>query len=313
MSDPPRVLVVGLGAVGGLVASGLAAGGARVVGLDPAPRGAIPGVAVRRPGEPLDPDLEVAVLATRATLAREALAPVPPALPVVAVHNGFHPDLGRDRPGPVLRGVVDFAASRRGDDLVCTRPGALYLERAPATERLASAFGSGPVSVRLCDDVERHQWSKLLFNASLDPVAALAGKTLGEVLSDRTTFLQFRRLFVEACRVVRALGVRPARIQGTDPLAFARWLRTPILDRLIGWLGGRSARSIESTMLADVAAGRPTEIHYLNGHLVRMAERAGVEVPAHRRLLERFDERGRLAVAVRAQADPELRRSGVDR
>lgn len=291
MSEP-RVLVVGLGAVGGLVASSLAAGGARVLALDPAPGAGLPGVTVRRPGEPLDADLDLAILATRATLADQALAPVPQDLPVVAVHNGFHPGLGRGRSGPVLRGVVDFAASRRDGVLVCTRPGAVYLERAGATERLARAFGPGPVSAELCDSIESHQWSKLLFNASLDPVAALTGRTLGGVLADRASFLIFRDLYVEGCRVVRALGVRPSRIQGTDPLALARWLRMPGVDRLIGWLGGRSARAVESTMLADVAAGRPTEIHYLSGHLVRMAERAGVDVPAHRALLARFDERG---------------------
>jgi 2-dehydropantoate 2-reductase len=39
-------------------------------------------------------------------------------------------------------------------------------------------------------------------------------------------------------------------------------------------------------MLQDVRAGRPTEIDWINGAIVRRAERYGLAVPRHRLLVD---------------------------
>ena len=48
----------------------------------------------------------------------------------------------------------------------------------------------------------------------------------------------------------------------------------------------RSTAANRSSMLQDVAAGRPTEIEYITGWLVEQASNLGVDVPNNARLLE---------------------------
>ncbi|MBI4615536.1 MAG: hypothetical protein HY720_18100 [Planctomycetes bacterium] len=288
-----RAMVIGVGAVGGTLARALVAGGARPVLVDPRTELAGAGARILHPSD-LTVDwfegVELVLVATKAGAAIEALGPVPPRLPVATLFNGFHPAVGKDRTGPMLRGAVDFAASVRDGHVVCTQSGRIYLPRIPVCQRFARFVGTGEIRPRLVDDTLPHVWGKLLFNASLDPVAALTGRTLGQVFSHRPSFRIFRRLFREGCEVARAAGVRPARIQGADPFRFARLLRTPAVSNVIAWIAGRRARDVESTMLADVLAGRTTEIDYMNGFLVREAERLGVETRTHRRVIEMVEE-----------------------
>jgi 2-dehydropantoate 2-reductase len=42
----------------------------------------------------------------------------------------------------------------------------------------------------------------------------------------------------------------------------------------------------DSSMLQDVRAGRRTEIDWINGAVVRLADRHGLSVPRHRQLVE---------------------------
>ncbi len=43
-------------------------------------------------------------------------------------------------------------------------------------------------------------------------------------------------------------------------------------------------------MLQDVEAGRRTEIDYINGYLLRVAERHGLAAPRNRALLQRIKD-----------------------
>ena len=56
-----------------------------------------------------------------------------------------------------------------------------------------------------------------------------------------------------------------------------------------------------SSMLQDVRAGRRTEIDWINGAIVRLADRHGIDIPVNRQLVElvRFQltcERGKVAL-----------------
>ena len=45
-------------------------------------------------------------------------------------------------------------------------------------------------------------------------------------------------------------------------------------------------------MLQDVHAGRRTEIDYINGYLLQVAQRHGIDAPRNRALVERITQRG---------------------
>jgi 2-dehydropantoate 2-reductase len=63
-------------------------------------------------------------------------------------------------------------------------------------------------------------------------------------------------------------------------IASPDWLFNSLF--LKGWKIDGEARS---SMADDLAAGRKTEVEYINGELVRLAERLGTEAPVNRAIV----------------------------
>jgi 2-dehydropantoate 2-reductase len=118
------------------------------------------------------------------------------------------------------------------------------------------------------DDLRPAQWSKLIFNATVNTVAALTGlrhdphfAALGD---PRDLGYLVRGLIDEGKEVAAALGIE----LDEDP-----WeMNVHATQR-----GHRHAPS----MLEDVQAKRKTEVDMITGSLVREAHRVGVPVPLH--------------------------------
>jgi 2-dehydropantoate 2-reductase len=136
-------------------------------------------------------------------------------------------------------------------------------DRAGAVAALLSAAGLPAEAVA---DIASIVWGKLLVNAAINPVAALAGVLNADVAARPTLRALAETIALEGEAVARAEGVRlpyasaPAAVMTT----------------------ARKTADNRCSMLQDLDARRPTEIEYLNGALVRLAERHGVKVPANR-------------------------------
>jgi 2-dehydropantoate 2-reductase len=131
----------------------------------------------------------------------------------------------------------------------------------------ALLYGAG-LKAQAFDDLRPAQWSKLIFNATVNTVAALTGlrhdphfAALGD---SRDLGYLVRGLIDEGKEVAAALGIE----LDEDP-----WE----MNVLATQRGHRHAPS----MLEDVQAKRRTEVDMITGALVREANRAGVPVPLH--------------------------------
>jgi 2-dehydropantoate 2-reductase len=139
----------------------------------------------------------------------------------------------------------------------------------PDDARAAAALvESSGLKAQAFDDLRPAQWSKLIFNATVNTVAALTGlrhdphfAALGEP-TDLGHLV--RGLMDEGKSVAAALGVQ----LDEDP-----WE----MNVLATQRGHRHAPS----MLEDVHAKRKTEVDMITGSLVREAQRVGVPVPLH--------------------------------
>jgi 2-dehydropantoate 2-reductase len=126
----------------------------------------------------------------------------------------------------------------------------------------------------------------LLINLN-NAVNALSGRTLIEELKRR----DYRRVFAasinEGLELLKRAEIEPATVGPISPTMLPRIIDSPdwLFNRffLRKWKIDAKARS---SMADDLAARRKTEICYLNGELVRLAERLQRAAPVNRAIVE---------------------------
>jgi 2-dehydropantoate 2-reductase len=207
---------------------------------------------------------------------------------VISFQNGLgNADMLRTGlPGrTVLAGMVPFNVVRRG-------PGAFHqasegepeVEDEPALAPFLADFTHAGFALRRHREMLPVQWAKLLFNLN-NAVNALSGLPLQQELAQRGYRRCLALAQAEALDLLAQAGIAPARL---TPLP-ARWI--PALLRLPDALFARLARKMlaidplaRSSMADDLAAGRSTEVDWINGEVVRLAQGLGRQAPVSARL-----------------------------
>ena len=183
----------------------------------------------------------------------------------------------------VVPGMVGFnVASPEPHRLHRATEGGLMAGRTDALDPWLPVFAAAGLPVTLRADFVPVQWGKLLLNLN-NSINAASGLPLRGELSQRPYRQALALLVEEALAVLRAAGIRPARVTKVPPVALPTLLRLP--DALFTRLAAAMLRidpAARSSMAEDLAAGRRTEVDYLNGAVVRLAERAGVDAPVNR-------------------------------
>jgi len=129
-----------------------------------------------------------------------------------------------------------------------------------------------PLDAEYSNDVAAILWNKLLINVAINPLAAICGVTNGE-LRNEPLLSQSESTMLEAAGVARLLGVN---LQDDQML----------IQNLHSVLESTSEN--ECSMLADVKAGRETEIDALCGEVVSRGEQLGVPTPLNSMLLSQI-------------------------
>lgn len=174
----------------------------------------------------------------------------------------------------ILRGLV-----MAGCDLV--RPGRIEywgggvtLPESADGKAVARLFAEAKVPVSLVGDIRKESWKKFALNCVANALGAILGARNFELVSEE--LIPIRRAVVEELRMC----ARDAGVELPDDLA----------EQIDSALARSQNRN---SMLQDIAAGRPTEIEWLNGRVVELAQKAGRDAPTNRALTElvRFMER----------------------
>ncbi|MGE0179508.1 MAG: 2-dehydropantoate 2-reductase [Sphingomonas sp.] len=159
--------------------------------------------------------------------------------------------------------------------------GDLWAEDHDLTRALKARIGERPGKLNLSDDMTGVAWGKLLINLN-NAVNALSGRPLLEQLSHR----DYRRVFaasqIEALDILKAAGITPAKLGPFPPNLLPHIIGAPdwIFRQMVLKVQKIDAKA-RSSMADDFAAGRPTEIDYLNGEVVRLAKRLGRDAPVN--------------------------------
>jgi 2-dehydropantoate 2-reductase len=187
----------------------------------------------------------------------------------------------------VARGMVPYNVAYLGNGRFHKGvSGDLYAERREHVQDLAEAVASGPAALKLSNEMLALAWGKLLINLN-NAVNALSGRTLRDELKRR----DYRRVFAASMRegldLLKRADIEPATVGPISPQALPRIASSPdwIFNNVFlkRWKIDAKARS---SMADDLAAGRKTEIDYLNGELVRLAERLQRAAPVNRAIVE---------------------------
>lgn len=206
----------------------------------------------------------------------ERLAGHFPAATLMTVQNGLGAEeiAGAYGSWPLLSAVTFMSGTRLSDTAVEyvldteTWIGP-YRDTTPDDARaVAALIASSGLRAEGFDDLRPAQWSKLIFNATVNAVSALTGLAHDphfaetEQLSDLGNLV--RDLVDEGRVVAAAAGVE-------------LWEDPWEMNVLATQRGHRHSPS----MLEDVKAHRPTEVDLITGSLVREAHKVGVPVPLH--------------------------------
>ena len=94
------------------------------------------------------------------------------------------------------------------------------------------------------------------------------------------------RLMVEAPVRLEPIAADPRLLYlpaGAGPV-------TRFAKDLVARYVGRKYRGLRSSMLQSLERGRPCEVDYLNGHVVKKAHERGIRVPVNERIVELVHE-----------------------
>lgn len=226
------------------------------------------------------PDFDFGIVATKANQTREAFAPVAHLFDrgaVLSAQNG----LGSEeviaelmQSGYVIRGTTFMSGTRFADDHVhyelntATWMGPFEPSNTPfeIVEELATLMNASGLKAEALRDARPAQWSKLIFNASVNSVSALTELPHSPHFAAEANFSDLghllHELIEEGKTVAAAVGVELHEDPWTMNCIGARTNHPP-------------------SMLYDVRHRLPTEVDFLGGAIAREAQRAGVAAPLH--------------------------------
>jgi len=312
-----KTLVVGAGALGGIIGARLLAGGAsvslatrnataaeeikasglRVIGIGgelsteagevaPLAEYSVPGT------------FDLIILATKAQdaidVATSLVRLIAPRGTLLPIQNGGVPQMLASQLGErcMLGGLSNLTATMlRPGIYEQTNAGYLLIGElgggeSDRSERVRQWLSRG-VNVKVTPNLQGAVWSKLLLNCSVTTIGAIAGLTMRAYIDRPEGRELFCRTYDEALSVALASGVRPEKML-VDPIP-PGWNGRSISGEaynlwLVEILNGYG--DAKASMLQDFERGRTTEIDFINGYVVDTARQFGVTTPVNTAIVE---------------------------
>ena len=314
-----RVLVVGCGGLGGIVASSLLEHGGDAVDVTGLTRNRAVAQAVNERGfvvrgvdgartvkgrvlnelEPGTPCFDWVILSTQPTQVEEAARVAAPYLAergaMVCLQNGLCEERVAQIVGPerVFGAVVAWGGSMVEPGVYDrTAAGGFTVGRIDGKTddrlmKLGLLFEPiGPVSITT--NLAGARWSKLAINCTISTLGTLGGKTLGSLMLHRFVRRLGLEIVTEAALVARAEKVRLEKVSGTLDID---WLALTEAERQIAGSPGLVAkhgmllavgaryRRLRSSMLAAIERGQPPAVDFLNGEVTLRGRKHGIATP----------------------------------
>ncbi|PYU62734.1 MAG: hypothetical protein DMG56_11310 [Acidobacteria bacterium] len=225
------------------------------------------------------PDCDFAIVATKARQVEESFAPVGHHFDqgvVLSAQNGLGSEeiIAEHTRGQIIRGTTFMSGTRHSDTHVqyeldtATWMGPFEPRHTPFSlvKEAADLIVAGGLKAEALPDARPAQWSKLIFNASVNAVSALTGLPHSPHFADESRPSSLghllHKLIDEGKRVAKEAGVQLHE----DP-----WEMNKI----------GAMTNHPPSMLYDVRHELPTEVDFLSGAIACEARRSGIPAPLH--------------------------------
>ncbi len=225
------------------------------------------------------PDCELGIVATKATQVEESISSIGHRFDqgaVISAQNGLGSEeiIAAHTRGQVIRGTTFMSGTKHGDTHVqleldtATWIGPFEPRQTPyaLVKEAADLITAAGLKAEGLQDARPAQWSKLIFNASVNGVSALTGLPHSPHFADESHFASLgnllHELMDEGKQVAAAAGIQLHE----DP-----WEMNKI----------GAVTNHPPSMLYDIRHQFSTEVDFLSGAIAREAERVGGLAPLH--------------------------------
>jgi 2-dehydropantoate 2-reductase len=235
------------------------------------------------------PSVDLAIVATKATDLAQAAARLEGRLPgtlVMTIQNGLGAEeIVRSHGDWPLVSAITFMAGVRHSDIhveyeldteTWLGPYAGTNTAYEPVEEIAALLVHSGLRARAFSDLRPAQWSKLIFNATVNTVAALTDLPHVSQFAAQGEPTDLGQLVFELMEEGKRVAAAADVVLHEDP-----WEMNVLAVRRGETAAVAGHYAHVPSMLEDVRSHRPTEVDFITGSLVREAERLGVPAPLH--------------------------------
>jgi len=250
-------------------------------------------------------DYDICIIATKAyampDIARTMLDYIKDDAIVVSMQNGMCLDIladivGRHRAvgcmigfGANMDSPTEFTMTSLGHFAIGMLPG----ESSDKLEYLRKMIDC-TVPTHISDMIQSEQYSKLIINSCITSLGAVTGQTLGKMLDEKAARVIFLSIAREGITVAKAMNlyVPPFnKVLNYNLLLISNAkLFNLVCETLFRVIGKLKYKDDKSSSLQSLERGRPTEIDYFNGYIVRKGQEYGVPTPINSKMVEMIKE-----------------------
>ncbi len=169
---------------------------------------------------------------------------------------------------PVIPAVVYVATEMAGPGhLRHHGRGELVISDSPVSEAIVACFARAGVPVQVSGNVRGALWAKLIVNCAYNALSAIVQQPYGKLVETESVPPLMQAIVDECLRVAEADGIS---VVGDSHEAVRHIART---------MAGQYSSTAQ-----DVARGKPNEIDFLNGYVVRRGQALGIPAPINQTL-----------------------------
>ena len=225
------------------------------------------------------PECELGIVATKATQVEESISEIGHRFgqgTVISAQNGLGSEeiIAAHTRGQVIRGTTFMSGTKHSDTHVqfeldtATWIGPFEPRHTAyaLVKEAADLIGAGGLKAEALQDARPAQWSKLIFNASVNGVSALTGLPHSPHFADQSQFPALGHLLHDLIEEGKSVAAAAGIQLHEDPWAMNK----------IGAMTNHPP-----SMLYDIRRQLPTEVDFLSGAIANEAERLGVPAPLH--------------------------------